>query len=145
MQLSRISIWQSTLPRSPRKEFLEDLFTVNESQRHQRTPCRLATSEGRVNYACKVELAPQDVLLCCFWASEGMPYYELLLQMHTVNAVVYATQLQKLTEVLWESGRNDLQCTFFMIEPDPMQLKRPTKKSMCRAKKQCPIRHILLT
>ena len=50
----------------------------------------------------KSDLHPKKILLCCFWDAKGMPYYELLQQGHTVTANIYAPQLQKLAEAIWE-------------------------------------------
>lgn len=62
----------------------------------------------------------KKVLLCCLWESKGMLYHDLLPRGIAVTAVVYATQLQELEKVYSKSGRDDLQCTSFMIRPNPM-------------------------
>lgn len=105
MRYTRVSICQSLLLRSHRKEFLEDLITGDESWiLHDSNAHRavwLPRGEDPPTQA-RSDLHPRKFLLCCFWDSRGMLYFELLPQGCTVTGIVHASQLQKLAEVIRE-------------------------------------------
>lgn len=105
MRYTRITICQSLLLRPHRKEFLEDLVTGDESwilyDSNAHRAVWLHRGEDPPTQP-RSDLHPKKVLLCCFWDSRGMLYYELLPQGHTVTGIVYANQLQKLADAVRE-------------------------------------------
>jgi histone-lysine N-methyltransferase SETMAR len=48
----------------------------------------------------KRERFEKKVLLCVWWNYEGLIYYELVPDSHTINAEVYSQQLEKMYMVL---------------------------------------------
>lgn len=105
LKMTRLTICQSLLLRSHRKEFLEDIVTGDESwvlyESNTRRAVWIPRGEEPPTQP-KPNLHPQKILLCCFWDSRGMLYYELLGRGKTVTASVYATQLQKLATAIGE-------------------------------------------
>jgi [histone H3]-lysine36 N-dimethyltransferase SETMAR len=105
---ARLSICQSLLSRPHRKDFLADIITGDESWVHYENDTRRAywlprgedppaqPKPDQSDQHCK------KVLLCAFWDSRGMLYYELLSGNETVNADVYAAQLRKLAAAVRE-------------------------------------------
>ncbi|EYB81541.1 hypothetical protein Y032_0380g343 [Ancylostoma ceylanicum] len=93
---TRVSICQSLLFRPQRKEFLEDLITGDESwvvyDSNAHLAVWLSRGENQPKQA-KSDLHSKKCLLCCFWDSRGMVYYELIPQGHTITGTVYANQL----------------------------------------------------
>ncbi|KAK6744083.1 hypothetical protein RB195_011031 [Necator americanus] len=95
-----VSICQFLLLRQHQKEFLKDLLTEDESwvfyDSIAHRPVWLPGGEDSPKQA-KSELYPKRFLLCCFWDSRGMLFYEpqpLRLQGHTGS--IYVSQLQSL-------------------------------------------------
>ncbi|WKY06424.1 hypothetical protein Q1695_006537 [Nippostrongylus brasiliensis] len=100
---SRMSIAESLLLRPHRKDFLKDIVTGDESWvlyvNHTRQSQWLPPGEPAPRQP-KPGRHQKKVLLCCWWDSEGMIYWELMDSGNRVTALVYATQLQTLADVM---------------------------------------------
>ena len=125
---ARVSICESLLLRPHRKEFLKEVVTgdeswvlyVNHTRKRQWVPQgELPASEP------KPDRHQRKVLLCCWWDSESMLYYELLPTNTTVTATLYTTQLRKLANVISQkrpqreqSPANSRQCPSICCKDD---------------------------
>ena len=100
---SRVGVCESLLLRPHRKDLLKEIVTGDESWvldvDHTRKSQWLPRGE-LPPHEPKPGFHEKKVLLCCWWDSEGMLYYELLPTGTTVTAVVYAARLQKLAGVI---------------------------------------------
>ncbi|EYB81145.1 hypothetical protein Y032_0391g570 [Ancylostoma ceylanicum] len=65
------------------------------------------------------ELHEKKVLLCCWWESEGMLYWELMPSGHTVSAEVYSNQLQKLADANRLKRKKIDHVVLLVTTPDP--------------------------
>ncbi len=101
----RISIAESLLLRAHRNDFLKDIVTGDETWvlyiNHTRQ--RQWLSRGKLpSEEPKPHMHEKKLLVCCWWDSQVMLYYEFLDSGTTVTASVYSTQLQKLAYVIHE-------------------------------------------
>ena len=100
---ARLLICQSLLLTLRMKEFLEDIVTGDESYICYDNVSRQAVWIPRGQEPPKQpkpDLHPKKLLLCCFWDSNGMLFWELLPVGHTVTATVYCGQLQRLADAI---------------------------------------------
>ncbi|VDO89848.1 unnamed protein product [Heligmosomoides polygyrus] len=114
----RISTCQSLLLRTPRKEFLEDLVTGNESWIHCDSNAHCAVRlprGGEPPTQAKSNMHLKKVPLCRFWDLEGMLFYEYLPQGHSITTVVFTPfSSRNSRKLIGESSPEDRQCTSFM-------------------------------
>ena len=87
----------------------------------------------------------RKLLLCCWWNTRGMLYWELLSQDVTVTASIYIHQLEKLAQATWENCRDVRIFTFSKIARDLMWQERLSTDYRRWAGRRFPIHCIPLT
>lgn len=102
---ARVSICQSLLLRSHRKDFLAHSVTGDESYILYENDTRHAFWIPRGDdppVQSKPNTHRRKILLSCFWDAQGMLFWELLHDKQTVTAELYAEQLRRLATAIQE-------------------------------------------
>lgn len=102
-KIQRVSTCVSLLCRYHKESFLERIVTGDEKWLLYVNVCRkkqwLDPEQEPLSDA-KADLHPTKVLLCIWWDLKGILYYEFLNHNTTINAEIYAHQLQRVQEAL---------------------------------------------
>ena len=99
----RLSICTSLLSRQKNKSFLWKIVTGDEKWIYYDNPVNKKQwlSPGKTPLPCpKPEIHRKKVMLCVWWDSKGVIYYELLEPRKTVTADLYSQQLIRLSQAL---------------------------------------------
>lgn len=97
----RLTICNSLALRMKKKSFLYRIVTGDETWIYYENPVlkKQWLNPGQTPHATpKPDLHRKKVMLCIWWDSQGVLYYELLPEGQTVNADRYSTQLIRLSE-----------------------------------------------
>ena len=128
---TRLTICQSLLSRPNRNEFLQDIVTGDESWvlYHNDTHHAVWLPPGENPPSQpKPDYHQRKILLCCFWDTQGLLYYDLIQQGNTVSAPIYIDQLDALAQSVREKRRRRAKVILLHDNARPHVAKVTQKK-----------------
>mgnify|MGYP006139242355 CR=1 FL=1 len=76
----------------------------------------------------KPDIHGKKIMLCCWWNSRGLVYYELVNPMHNIDADLYSKQLMRVSDSLKKLGINQSKVRFLQDNAKPHTAKVTHKK-----------------